>query len=132
MAREKKVIDASIIVKWFVTETGSNEALELQKAHSQGDCLLIIPELAFLEVFNALRYKNPHKDTLQNVNAQLWKLQLHTEKINEYLLEQGSRLAIDNDLTLYDAIYLALAQIHGCPLYTADRKFGRCNGVVLL
>ncbi|HLC84295.1 MAG TPA: type II toxin-antitoxin system VapC family toxin [Candidatus Nanoarchaeia archaeon] len=49
-------------------------------------------------------------------------MQLRVERINRYLLDKAIILARSHNLTLYDAIYAALAQVHGCPLVTEDKQ----------
>ncbi|HLC75186.1 MAG TPA: type II toxin-antitoxin system VapC family toxin [Candidatus Nanoarchaeia archaeon] len=55
MAREKKVIDASIAVKLFVEEENSSKAEALVEQHIKGEILIVVPGLIFFEVMNALR-----------------------------------------------------------------------------
>ena len=57
MEREKKVVDASVLFKLYAHEAGSDKAIMLRDAHVDGKILLIVPELIFLEVLNAMRYK---------------------------------------------------------------------------
>jgi|SRR3990172_8836848 len=125
MAREKKVIDASIAAKWFLTEPKSDRAIALRDAHISGKVLLIAPDLIFLEVLNALRYKNHDEKALIKANDDLWDMQLHVEHASSFLLQQATKLALKHDLSMYDAIYAALAQLHGCALVTEDEKLGK-------
>jgi predicted nucleic acid-binding protein len=41
------------------------------------------------------------------------------------LLERALDLALDNQMSLWDSVYLALALEHHCPLITADRRLFR-------
>jgi len=121
MAREKKVIDASVLVKIFTTEENSNEAIALIQSHIEGKQLLIVPALAFLEVLNALRYKKQDLKILQQANQDLYNLQLHTESINHFLLNQALEISLKYNLSIYDALYAALAANFGVTLITADK-----------
>ncbi len=132
MAREKKVADASVVVKWFLEEEGSKEALQLREQHVAGKITIIVPELLFLEVLNALRYKGGTQKNLAEANRALWDLQLHIEKSSSFLLEKASTLALEHNLSLYDALYLALALLYGCPLVTADSALAKAGNVVVL
>ena len=132
MERQKKVLDASAITKWFLNESGSDHALSLREEHLRGLSTIIIPELTFLEVLNTLKYKRIDLSALNEVNKDLSLAQLHVERLNHHLLERALTLASQHDLTIYDACYLALARLHGCPLYTADHKLGKCPGTILL
>ena len=122
MERQKKVIDASIAVKWFVNEEKSNKAIEIRDLHINRKVTIIVPEIIFLEVINALRYKKLDKELLNNVNNDLFDMQLHVEKLNNFLLAKAIILSIQYDLSLYDSLYAAIAQLHGCPLVTEDEK----------
>ncbi len=132
MERQKKVIDASIAVKWFVNEDDSNKALEIRNSHINGDITLVVPEIMFLEVLNALRYKKLDKESLNNVNTDLFGMQLHLEKTSEFILEKAIQIALNYDLTIYDALYASIAQIHGCPLVTVDEKLKKFPSAVSL
>src|SRR3989344_2628135 len=74
MEREKKIVDASVLVKLFSIEEDSNKAEYLIKNHVTEKIILIIPELLFLEVSNALKYKK--NDFLLNIQLYLNLLQL--------------------------------------------------------
>ncbi len=132
MAREKKVVDASIIVKWFADEAGTKKALGLLDAHASGKILLVAPELAFLEALNALRYKGKSEKELLAANRDLWEVQLHIEKLNEFLLEKATQIALQHGLSIYDAIYVSLANMFGVPLITADEDLQKIPSVLLL
>lgn len=132
MAREKKVVDASVVVKWFLDEEGKKEALQLRTEHIAGKISLVVPDLLFLEVLNALRYKGGTEKSLADANRALWNIQFHIEKSSSFLLEKASMLALEHNLSLYDAVYLALALLYGCPLVTADTSLAKAANVVVL
>ncbi len=122
MAREKKVIDASIVAKWFLNESDTDKALQLREDHLSGKILLVAPELLFSEVLNTLRYKGRDQKALESAQELLWDIQLHVEHTNSFLLKKAISLALQYNLSLYDALYAALAQIHSCPIVTANEK----------
>ncbi len=130
MERQKKIVDASIAVKWFVEEEGSEKALSLRNEHINGSSVLIVPDLFFIEVINAFRYKTKNKEFLKKVNDDLWKIQLKVQKINQYILDKASEIALDYDMSIYDSIYVALSQIYGCPIYTSDKKLAEYENAV--
>ncbi len=132
MAREKKVIDASVVAKWFLNEPDSEKAIQLRTDHLSGNVLLIAPDLVFSEVLNALRYKGYGKNALEKTNTALWDIQLHIERTNPFFLQHAIRMALQHNLSIYDALYAALAQMHGCPLVTADEKLSKLPFAVKL
>jgi predicted nucleic acid-binding protein len=125
MERQKKVVDASVIAKWFLNEPDSKNALEFRDKHISEEILIIVPDLLFIEVLNALRYKGNDEKALGEVNSSLWEMQLHIERTNPFLLEQAINLSVKHKLSIYDAVYAALAQLHGCQLVTADKELGK-------
>ena len=122
MAREKKVVDAAVIAKWFLNEEDSSKAVQLRDDHIAGKVLLIAPDLVFIEVMNTLRCKMKDKNGLHEANKALWDAQLKVEKISEFLLEKALDIALKHELTIYDGIYAATASIFGVPLVTTDKQ----------
>lgn len=132
MAKQKKVVDASVIVKWFLNEEKKTEALKLRDEHISEKSMIIVPELLFVEVINALRYKRADERRLLEASEALWEIQLHVEHTNSFLLQTAVSLCLKYELSLYDALYAALAQLHGCQLVTCDNKLGKLPNAVLL
>jgi predicted nucleic acid-binding protein len=124
MARHTEaVIDASVAIKWFNQETGTPEALQLRDQHIQGTTTLTAPNLILYEIANALRY-NPQYTAQQVTQAidALNDTQIDLIAPGTDLLHQTIQDAYQYDITVYDATYLALAQLMGTPLITADKK----------
>lgn len=103
-----------------MNEQDSDAASELRNSHIKGDAFLIVPDLLFIEVLNALRYKGATSKELSEVNEALWEMQFHVEKVNPFILEKAIQVALQYKLTLYDALYVAIAQTFGVPLVTED------------
>jgi predicted nucleic acid-binding protein len=118
------IVDASVGVKWFAEEIGSERAESLLASAEP----LWAPDLLLLEIGNALRKKvRAHKlSRAQATRAmeiapeyfdRLWPIQ--------ELTAPASRLALELDHPIYDCVYLALAARENAPLITADeRLFG--------
>ena len=51
------VVDASVLVKWFLykQEADRDRALALRDLHISGRSIIFVPQLALLEVLNAIR-----------------------------------------------------------------------------
>ncbi|MBI4016752.1 MAG: type II toxin-antitoxin system VapC family toxin [Candidatus Aenigmarchaeota archaeon] len=123
MAREKKIVDASVLAKCFLKEDDSGKAIALVEGHLSGQYVLIVPELIFFEVLNAIKYQlKPTEEELVEAAKALSEFQLHVEHAGEFILSKLSRIAITCNLTAYDATYVALGQLHSAEVLTADKK----------
>lgn len=118
------VLDASVILKWFINEKGSDRALQLRDEFYRGEREIVVPDLLLFEVSNALRY-NPSFDTgeIKEAVKTLFDIGIEIITPTYSLLDKAIELAKNRDLTCYDAIYLALAEEIGFEFITADEKF---------
>jgi predicted nucleic acid-binding protein len=120
---EEIVVDASVAVKWFSEEEGSDKALELRNGHIDGKTTLIAPDLLVYEVANALRFK-PGLNPQLMVKAldDLFGLQIDLMAPSSELVRRGSEIAFEYEITAYDSCYLSLGEILGTEVVTADDK----------
>jgi predicted nucleic acid-binding protein len=122
--REEAVIDASVAVKWFSEEEGTQSALKLRREHIDGLKTLVAPDLLIYEVSNALRYKPGfNQERVGRAVADLMDIQVDLIAPSRELVELGSELAYRYDVTLYDSCYLALSDLMGIMTYTSDKRF---------
>ena len=116
------VLDASVLLKWFLDEPGSEAALALKRRYCDGELATVIPALAFYEIPNVLRFKREvPKAEVKDITRALWDLELETVAPTEALLEEAIDLSFLTSLSLYDCAYLALAKELDAALITADR-----------
>ncbi|MBI2631710.1 type II toxin-antitoxin system VapC family toxin [Candidatus Pacearchaeota archaeon] len=120
MERQKKVLDASIIVKWFSKEENTEKALLLRDQHINQEIEIVIPEMAFLEVINSLRYKKKSEEELKKAIKDLWDVQLKIVALTADLLNKTVKIALNYNLTIYDSLYVSIAKLYGASLITAD------------
>ena len=117
------VVDASIVVKWFVKEQWSDEASSLL----EGEATLIAPELLFAEVCNALwaiRHRGEiGRADLADAADALRAAPVAVPFSMRQLAAAATRLAVDLDHPVYDCFYLALAVQEQYPVVTADARF---------
>ena len=117
------VVDASVVVKWLVTEEWSNESSGLLEA----GLTLIAPELVFAEASNALwamhRRGDLSRDDLSDVTDLLRSAPLSVPVSMRRLAAGAVRLAVDLGHPAYDCYYLALAMQEQYPVVTADARF---------
>lgn len=117
------VLDSSVVVKWFSEEEKTQEALALRDRHIEGDAELWIAGLSLYEVSNALRYKPgfTRKKLAESVHS-LFNLHLNIERANRRLLTESSAIAYTCDVTIYDAVPVALAKVREISCITADSQ----------
>lgn len=139
MAENKKIYvpDASVILKWFLEETDSqDEAFTLRDDYHRGEIVLEIPQYAMAEIINTLGRKLSHDATL----AYFSRLLLF-RIIESYISPEIASLAIIlmkkfPGISFYDAGYHALALHRGAKLITADEKYykktHRAGNIMLL
>jgi predicted nucleic acid-binding protein len=116
-------VDASVAVKWLVTEAFSDEAARLLDEN----LTLIAPEVLFAEATNALwamcrRGDIGRTDFAQAVEV-LKTAPLAFPASMRQLAPAAARLAVDLDHPAYDCFYLALAVQEQYTVVTADRRF---------
>jgi predicted nucleic acid-binding protein len=117
------VLDASVIVKWFLQqqEADRDRALALRDLHISGQSKIYIPQFTFLEILNAIRF-SPKADEEAGETAleALQDLNLESKPTDADLLRKANAIAWAYKITIYDALYVALAEQVGYPLITAD------------
>ncbi len=121
----KAVIDASVLIKFYVPEIFFDRAEELFDKVEDGEILLIAPDLIYPETGNILWKKHRSKELiLSEVNEILEGILSIPIRIepSKPLLQLAVELGLDYKITVYDALYMAIAQIYGSKLITADKK----------
>ena len=117
------VVDASVAVKWLVTEPFSDHATHLL----QQELTLIAPELLFAEASNALwamcRRGEISKADFAEAIEVLKAAPVTVPLGMRQLAAAAARLAADLDHPTYDCFYLALAVHEQHSVITADRRF---------
>ena len=119
----KLVVDASVVVKWVVSETESEEAAKLIKAAP-----IAAPDLLIAECANIL-WKKVRRKELRADEAFLAARLIERADIelcpSRNLLETATRVAVELDHPAYDCIYLALAELNDWRFVTADGRLLR-------
>jgi len=119
-----KVLDASVIVKWYRTEKGTDKAIKIRDGYKNGKYDIAVPDLVFLELANAIRYmEGSTVQDVHNVLDNFIKLDINIIVPTIDLIKDASSLAYEYDITTYDdAIYLSLAQNLDFEFITADNR----------
>ena len=114
-------VDASVAVKWFVSEPRTEEAYLLRGEGIARYAPTFLP----VECANVLWKKvrrgelselAPYFEEVKNLQAVL------SFRDTEDLLEAAARLAVALDHPVYDCLYIACAQRTGSALVTDDRR----------
>jgi len=123
---EKIVVDASVAVKWFTAEKDTDKALKLKDSYLSGELELIAPTLIYYEVANALRfhpyYRLTEKELFDAITA-LKEMQIAIEPTMEMWLKTFKISVTSEEISIYDAIYVAVSLALDTRLVTSDRKF---------
>ena len=117
------VVDASVLTKWFIerNEPDRERALAIRELHVSGQSMIYVAELTFLEVLNAIRFgSGTNEEHGARAIAGLEALHLKVTNTDYQLLRKANVIAWAYKVTIYDALYVALAEQVGFPLITAD------------
>jgi len=117
------VIDTSVAVKWFCLEDDTASALDLRERLYRQECRILAPDLLLYELANALRF-NPRltADDVKAAVGSVVDLGLELISADAEMLGKAVDLALRFDTTVYDACFLALADLRDLPLISADVK----------
>ncbi len=119
------VIDTSALVKHVLPAEYDDNLERIVLLHQASDIQLIAPSFLLVECANVL-WKNALRtgDPIEDVIAALDDLRRISVRLVPQidLLEDTLRLALDMEITVYDALYCALAQRENAELITEDRR----------
>jgi predicted nucleic acid-binding protein len=104
------VIDASVVVKWFIEESDSDKALILRDRFIGGKVELYVPTLLYFEVLNALKYSQLFKPSeLEDAGESLENYGFKVITIKNEIRKHMINVAVNYDLSIYDASYLGVS-----------------------
>lgn len=117
----RAVVDASVAAQWLLPEETTPEALAVLQSVET----LLAPSLIYAEVANVLwkRIQRGEMSLADGEHAFALLKDLPLQTLSPFYLLSGAwRVAIEHSITVYDALYVALAQERDAPLITADRR----------
>lgn len=116
------VVDASVAIKWLLAEPQQAEARRLL----EGGDPLCAPDLLRIEAASALpcRVRRQEMSTIEAAHAFSW-LDIAPLRLDASvpLIPDALRLAMALSHSVYDCVYLALAERLDTSVVTADRAF---------
>lgn len=118
------IVDASVALKWFVDEQGSDRALALL----EGPERLVAPDIAVSEICNgAWRMARTRAMPEAQVRSIVSTI---SEVVDEFfpslpLAARALAIARALDHPAYDCFYVALSEVLECPVVTADARLLR-------
>ena len=116
------VVDASVGLKWYVTEVHSGEAARLLGEEFEPH----VPSHFYVELASALWKKVMLRGELTEDQARDVRGAADEVPVVSHptagLLDEAFEIALVTRRTVYDCLYIALAERLGCVEVTADRK----------
>jgi predicted nucleic acid-binding protein len=126
------VIDASLAAMWGIPESFTDSALSLARQWAREKIQPIAPSLILPEITNAF-YKRVTRREI-DLSAAIGALHIVLDfgieireepGLHAWAMELAHKLKRPNT---YDCHYLALSEIHHCPLWTGDERFYNAAG----
>lgn len=123
------VLDASAWLRLFLADGPPPAGLDEAAAEvDAGAAAFVAPELILVETAHALHRKTRRQALTPGEVDELWSDMRRTPidllRDAEHV-DAARQLAARLDITVYDALYLAVARHVGAPLFTADEQLAR-------
>lgn len=121
---KKIVLDASAVLSFIIFDEKIPPIVkEVFDLYSHGECQFVAPDLLKLEVSNALRSavksKRLSKDIALSILKEFLNLEILYKKVEEISVLE---MAINQEISVYDATYLWLSKKHQIDLVTLDKN----------
>ncbi|MBI2836460.1 MAG: type II toxin-antitoxin system VapC family toxin [Chloroflexi bacterium] len=118
-----KVVDASVMAAWCFREPRASEAMGILRNSELHAPLILAYELTNIARRKVIAY--PEKAALLGEALQMaLAIPIHWNEVDHLAV---LRLALDTNLSTYDACYLYLTRKLGAPLATFDQQLGRAS-----
>ncbi len=138
MGKYDFVLDTSVVVQWYSPEKELHveKAIELLKKYEKiGLEKIIIPDLLVLELSNAMLVgKGLGFNEVEQILSDFYGLGLTIVAVDLQTVALAIKIVKEHKVTIYDAVFLAIAQLYECRLLSDDLKsHGKINdGKVLM
>ena len=120
------VVDTSALMRLYIPDGPVPQGLEVLFVEAEKDeAVIIVPELLLVEVAQVLYKKWKQKLLTDEESGQLLKeikeLPLRITGHKDFI-EEANRIAMSADITVYDAMFLALSEYYVAVFITVDDK----------
>ncbi len=118
------VIDASALIRLFIPDGPLPGGFEtFMKKVESGDDYAIAPELLLAETANVIRRKCKNKEISEKEETDILNMiaAMPVRLLNHKpIIKNASALSKKHGVSVYDALYLELAQKHNAVIFTVD------------
>lgn len=124
------VVDPSLVLKWVLLEDHTEDALELWDRWQSASEHLIFPPVFRSEITKALHQRVHRQEISPIAAADMLDTLLNLVDTDEPSVLYDRALALASSLgqdTVHTSLYLALAELWDCELWTADRPFTKTS-----
>ena len=119
------VIDASVVIKFYVPEILSDKAVEALSRVTDGELVLYAPDLVYPETGNILWKKQRRRELTSEEVDEIANAFIALPMIIESskpIIPLAVSIAMHSGITVYDAMYVAVARVYETQMLTADKK----------
>ena len=117
------IVDANVVVKWFIDEIETIKAKILRDKFIEGEIELLVPSLFYFEVLNALKYSKLFtQDELSDAGESLDNYGFIAVPIKKDIRKQMIKVAVEYEISIFNASYLGITIVKEGILCTADEK----------
>ena len=126
-ASSDAVIDASTLAAYILTEENHEGIYMALRARLEGGGRLFTPDIAQLETANALWKAHVlrglvTKEFISEGLSDLFTLPIEAERHDEALTRRAVEISLESGLSVYDSIYVSLAEREKAELLTSDKR----------
>lgn len=120
------ILDASVVLKWFIPEKDFEKADIIRTEYLRGIRSIIVPDLLLYEISNSLRYHPEFtSQEIKEVLKTLLDIEIEIITPTLALMEKAIDISKEQNITCYDATYLALAEDLQEEFITADENLSK-------
>jgi predicted nucleic acid-binding protein len=129
----QRVVDASVVAKWFLPEADKDKAEQILREFIEEKVQIAAPDLLVAELGNLLWRRSTKLGDISTSQAEQMYSDFLALRVplrhSAAIAAAALKLATTGNHPIYDMLYIALAEESSCEFVTADRtlvnKFGK-------